>query len=62
MLAGLARPIDGLAEYLQAQLGIPTRWLDLAQLCPEAARLEPATLARCVLAIGAALRESAVAA
>lgn len=62
VLAGLARPIDGLAEYLQAQLGIPTRWLDLAQLCPEAARLEPATLARCVLAIGAALRESAVAA
>jgi MSHA biogenesis protein MshI len=62
VLAGLPQPVAGLAEYLQAQLGVPTRWLDLASLYPATAALAPATLARCVLAIGAALREGGKAA
>ena len=57
VLAGVPTPIDGMIEYLQSQLGIATRWLDVAALCPAAGAPPRDVLARCVLAIGAALRE-----
>lgn len=62
VLAGVPTPPAGMSEYLQSQLGIATRWLDVGALCPSAADVPPDTLARCVLAIGAALRDDGLAA
>lgn len=59
VLAGLPDPIEGMAEYLQSQLGIPTRWLALDAVCRPGVAVSPDTFAHCVLAIGAALREGA---
>lgn len=57
ILAGMPVQVEGMTEYLQSQLGIPTRWLDLTSLCPMSPRPAEDVLARCTLAIGAALRE-----
>lgn len=62
VLAGVPAPIVGMAEYLQSQLGVATRWLDLDTVCKRPPMVAADTLARCVLAIGAALREQGQAA
>lgn len=56
VLGGLTQPIAGLCEYLQAQIGIKTRWLDLAAICPGSQPLPDEAAGRCVIAVGAALR------
>lgn len=57
VLAPLPRPVPGMLEYLDAQLDLNVRMLDLNQLIDMPASLDEATQARCLLAIGAALRE-----
>ncbi|MGE3773605.1 MAG: type IV pilus biogenesis protein PilM [Gammaproteobacteria bacterium] len=56
VLAGLPQPVAGMPEYLQSQLGVATRWLDLGAIPAPSSQLPPDVLARCTLAIGAALR------
>lgn len=56
VLAGLPQPVDGMPEYLQSQLGVATRWLDLGQVLSVPDGIPRDVLARCTLAIGAALR------
>lgn len=56
VLAGLPTHIDGMPEYLQSQLGIATRCFDVAEICAPPAAIPRDVLARCALAIGAALR------
>ena len=57
VIAPLPEPISGIDEYLARQLGISVRQLDLNSLIDTETPLDPATQSRCMLAIGAALRE-----
>ncbi|MEX2487899.1 MAG: hypothetical protein WD356_00050 [Pseudomonadales bacterium] len=49
--------IPGIVDYLNDQMGLPTRILDVNELLDVPEELDMATQARCILAIGAALRE-----
>jgi MSHA biogenesis protein MshI len=49
--------LDWLDEQLNRRLGLPVRRLDLNEMLDAAAPLDEATQARCLLAVGAALRE-----
>lgn len=51
------RDIPGMAEYMNAQLGIPVRLLDVNGIIDSETPLDAATQANCLLAIGAALRQ-----
>ncbi len=53
----LDREIKGLTEYLQTQLGIPTRVLDVMDLIDAPEILDARMQFNCLLAIGAALRK-----
>ncbi len=57
VVSPLPQPIEGMNEYLQSQLDIPVRTLDINRLldCPEA--IPPERQAGCLLALGGALRE-----
>jgi MSHA biogenesis protein MshI len=59
VIAPLSRPVPAMLEYLDAQLDLSVRMLDLNQLIDMPAALDEAAQARCLLAIGAALREEA---
>lgn len=54
-------PLDGVCRYLHSQLGMTVRTLDLNELLTSAAPLDTATQARCLFAIGGALRREEVA-
>jgi len=56
VLVGMPQPVDGMPDYLQSQLGIATRCFDVAEICAPPAAIPRDVLARCALAIGAALR------
>lgn len=51
------KPVNGMADYLNSQLDLKVRDLDLNQLVDAPVALDPATQGGCLLAIGAALRE-----
>ena len=53
--------ISGACAYLQSQLGLPVRSLDLNDVFQSATRLDAVTQARCYTAIGTALRREEVA-
>ena len=55
----LDREIEGLAEYLTTQMGIPARVLDVMELIDVPEILEAKMQFNCLLAIGAALRKEA---
>lgn len=57
VIAPLSRPVPGIVDYLNSQLDLNVRMLDLNKLIDMPAALDQATQARCLLAIGAALRE-----
>ncbi len=56
VIAPLGQPVAGIDDYLASQLGIPARMLSLAGTIDSAAPLDAASEARCLTAIGAALR------
>lgn len=56
VIAPLARPLAGLAEYLAGQLGIKVRVLDISELIDCEIELDPVMQSHCLTAIGAALR------
>ncbi|HMM78065.1 MAG TPA: pilus assembly protein PilM [Gammaproteobacteria bacterium] len=56
VLAGLPQPVAGMPDYLQSQLGVATRWLDFGAILRPSIEIPQDLLARCTLAIGAALR------
>lgn len=56
VIAPLAQPVPGLAGYLGGNLGLPVRMLDLNSTLDCAQPLSDETQARCLPAIGAALR------
>lgn len=61
VIAPLPVQVDGVAEYIRAQLEIPSRMLDVNTLIDVQEPMEQSLQANCILAIGAALRkESAV--
>lgn len=57
VIAPLPRYITGIEEYLARQLGISVRSLDINTLIDAEEPLDMALQARCLMAIGAALRE-----
>lgn len=57
VIAPLPVRITGFEEYLAKQLGITVRPVDLNSLIDVEGSLDPQTQSRCMLAIGAALRE-----
>lgn len=57
VLAPTERPVPGLAPHMANNLGVPVRVLDLNALLDCAEPLSDAAQARCLPAIGAALRE-----
>lgn len=61
VLAPLACPIAGVAEYLSRQLGIPVRILDLNDVIDTGEPLSCELQSRCLPAVGAALRTEEVA-
>jgi len=54
-------PLGGACAYLHSQLGMTVRALDLNEVLQAGAPLDAATQARCVLAVGGALRREEVA-
>ncbi|MBI4692674.1 MAG: hypothetical protein HY749_01460 [Gammaproteobacteria bacterium] len=60
VLSPLAEPVAGLPEYLQSQLGLPTRVLDLDEILDHEKPLTAELQTRCITAIGAALRQDEV--
>jgi MSHA biogenesis protein MshI len=50
------RDIPGVTDYLQGQMGIPARILDVNELIDVPAKIESAMQGNCLLALGAALR------
>ncbi len=56
VIAPLGAELRGVAEYLGAQLGVPARMLTMAELLDIRTPLEAGDEARCVTAVGAALR------
>jgi MSHA biogenesis protein MshI len=61
ILAPLAEPVNGLSEYLSANLGAAVGTMDLARLLDSDVELTPALQARCLSTIGAALRQEVAA-
>lgn len=57
VIAPMPDPISGIDEYLAQQLGITVRLLDMNTLIDMEEPLDMAVQSRCMLAIGAALRE-----
>ena len=57
VIAPIPEPITGLDEYLARQLGIAVRMLDINSLIDAEMPLDPEVQSKCLLAIGAALRE-----
>ena len=57
VVAPIPQRIAGLDEYLSRQLGIAVRMLDMNSLIDAEMTLDPGVQAKCMLAIGAALRE-----
>ena len=57
VIAPLPRNLSGIAEYITAQVDIPARVLDVNSLIDVQAPLETELQSRCLLAIGAALRQ-----
>lgn len=53
--------VEGMTEYLATQLGIPARFLDVNEIIDVAETIDRALQSRCLLAIGAALRQESVA-
>lgn len=56
-LAPTVRPVSGLLDYLDANLGVRVRPLELEAVLGVPAEVDASLQARCLLAIGAALRE-----
>jgi len=56
VLAPLQQPVPGLVEYFGANLGIPSRVLDLNEVVQSDSPLEVAQQVNCLMAIGAAMR------
>lgn len=56
VISPLEREVPGIVEYLATNLGVPVRMLDLNAVLESAQVLDSATQARCLPAIGAALR------
>jgi MSHA biogenesis protein MshI len=64
-IAGIVlTPVPGLTaevcQYLQAQLGVPTRWLDMATEAAVDGEMDGEALLHCTPVIGASLREDRV--
>ena len=64
-IAGIVlTPVPGLTaevcQYLQAQLGVPTRWLDMATEAAVDGEMDSEVLLHCTPVIGASLREDRV--
>jgi len=57
VLAPLPREVPGIAEYISENLEIPTRILDVGSLLDTEEEVDADTQSRCLLAIGAALRQ-----
>ncbi len=62
VIAPLSRDLPGVAQYISDQLDISTRILDLQTLIDAELTLDTQMQSRCLLAIGAALRDEGVAA
>ena len=60
VLAPCAVPLAAARAYLQSQLGVTVREMDLNQLLTASEALDAATQAHCLLAIGSALRREEV--
>ena len=61
VIAPLGRPLDGIDAYLGSQLGIPARVLSFADVIETQVELSSETEARCITALGAALRNQVAA-
>ena len=61
VITPLARELPRVAEYISQQLDIPARILDINSLIDTQEPVDPALQSRCLLAIGAALRQESVA-
>lgn len=57
VIAPLAKPVPGIVQYIAEQMDIATRLLDVNSLIDSELKLEDPVQSRCLLAIGAALRE-----
>lgn len=57
VIAPLPHIRPGLPEYIGRQLGLPARYMDINQVIDAAVELDERRQSRCLLAIGAALRE-----
>jgi MSHA biogenesis protein MshI len=57
VIAPLPRMPQGMPEYIGQQIGLPARYMDINQLIDAAVQLDERRQSRCLLAIGAALRE-----
>ncbi|MGR8920240.1 MAG: hypothetical protein ACU85V_11515 [Gammaproteobacteria bacterium] len=62
VIAPLPQALAGVDAYLGSQLGVPVRMLALDQLIESASALEADDAARCLTAVGAALRDEEAAA
>jgi MSHA biogenesis protein MshI len=61
VITPIGKEIPGFTEYLTEQLQIPARILDVNELIDVTEPIPPAVQSRCMLAIGTALRQEAVA-
>ncbi len=61
VMTPLGKEIPGVMEYLSEQLAIPARFLDVNELIDVPENIPPLVQSRCLLAIGSALRQEAVA-
>lgn len=61
VMTPIGKEIPGVTEYLSEQLQIPARILDVNELIDVPERIPSETQSRCLLAIGTALRQEAVA-
>lgn len=61
VIAPLSTAIPGMESYIQAQIGVNCRQMDINAIIDTGEALDPHTQGRCFLAIGAALRETGVA-
>ncbi len=61
VIAPLGTPIPGIESYIQNQLGIHCRLMDLNSIIDSDSTIDPHIQSRCFMAIGAALRDEATA-
>lgn len=61
VITPLPKELPRVAEYISEQLGIPARLLDINSLIDTQSPVDPAVQSRCLLAIGAALRQESTA-